>query len=250
MKPQSIERSSVRHSAESVRIYKCSGWIAPAWMWGCIVGSVLAMTISVLILKLISLYLAQYRSGIYAVVSVELAAMTAVLEGGVIGYFQWRVLRRLFPTMTGWSWVSATMIAAGSGCLLSWLPTSFALTAALASRIDDLTPEPPVVLRLCLVTGALVGLVWGVVQYAVLHLHVHRAGSWIITSTLSWTISFIWLYVAAFWPDRTTSPLIQMALGAFAGLFLGLALGLLQGRVLTRLPSRLLASTYPLRSMR
>ena len=143
--------------------------------------------------------------------------MTAALEGGLIGYFQWRVLRRLFPTMTSGPWVGATMIAAASGCVLSWLPTSFALTAALAARIGDLTPGPGVVIRVCLVTGALVGLVWGVAQYAVLRLHAHRAGSWIVASTMSWTISFICLYFAAFWPDRTVSPLIHVGLAALCG---------------------------------
>lgn len=143
---------------------------------------------------MISIALAQYRSGPYEVADVELVAMTAALEGGLIGYFQWRVLRRLFPTMTSGPWVGATMVAAASGCVLSWLPTSFALTAALASRIGDHTPGPAVIVKVCLVTGALVGLVWGVAQYAILRLHAHRAGSWIIASTTSWTISFIWLY--------------------------------------------------------
>ena len=136
------------------------------------------------------------------------------------------------------------MIAAGSGCLLSWLPTSFALTAALAGRIGDATPEPIVIARVSLVTGALVGLVWGVAQHAVLRLHAHRAGSWILASITAWATTFVCLYLAAFFPDRTTSPLIHIALGALAGLVLGLTLGLLQGRVLAELHSRLLASSH------
>jgi hypothetical protein len=170
---------------------------------------------------------------------------TVVLEGGLIGYFQWRVLRRLFPTMTSGPWVGATMVAAASGCVLIWLPTSFALTAALASRIGDHTPGSAVIVRLCLVTGALVGLVWGVAQFAVLRLHAHRAGSWIIASRTSWTISFIWLYLAAFGPDRTMSPLIHVGLGAFSGLILGSVLGLLQGHILGGLHSRLLVPSHP-----
>ena len=245
MRVHSLERPSALQprQLDYVRTYR--GWVRPAWMWSCIVGCVVATTISALVLVVVSVALAQYRSGIYEVPAVELVAMTAALEGGLIGYFQWRVLRRLFPTMTSGPWVGATMIAAASGCVLSWLPTSFALTAAIAARIGDLTPGPAVVIRVCLVTGALVGLVWGVSQYAVLRLHAHRAGSWIVASTMSWTISFICLYFAAFWPDRTVSPLIHVGLAAFAGLILGSALGLLQGRVLAGLHSRLLVSTHP-----
>lgn len=242
MDPYGIEISTSLQPVEITRTYKRRRWVGPAWMWACVTGSVIAMSISVLALKLVSVYLGQYRSGTYAVVSAEVTALVAFLEGGLIGYFQWRVLRRLFPTMSGSAWVGASIIAAGSGLVLSWLPTSFALTTALASRIGDLTPAPAAVLRLCLVTGALVGLVWGVAQYTVLHLHVHRAGSWITASIFSWTISFIFLYIAAFWPDRTTDPLTQITLGGFAGLFLGFVIGVVQGRVLTRANSRLLVS--------
>ncbi len=243
MRVHSLERSNALQARQLGYVRTYRGWVRPAWMWSCIVGCVAATTISALVLVVVGVALAQYRSGIYEVATVELVAMTAV-EGGLIGYFQWRVLRRLFPTMTSGPWVGATMIAAASGCLLSWLPTSFALTAALASRIGDVTLEPAVVVRVCLVTGALVGLVWGVAQYAVLRLHAHRAGSWIVASTVSWTISFICLYFAALWPDRTVTPLIHVELAALAGLILGSVLGLLQGRLLAGLHSRLLVSTH------
>lgn len=243
MRAQTIERPSVRGSAELV--YAGSpGWVSPAWMWSCILGSVAAMTISAAIAVVVSTHFAQYRSGMYRVVALELMALAAVLEGAVIGYFQWRVLRRLFPTMTSGPWVLATMVAAGSGCALSWLPTSFALTSALASKIGGVTPGPTDIAKFSLVTGALIGLVWGAAQFVVLQNHVHRAGSWILASMTSWTISFAWLYLAAFVPDRTTSAMVSISLGSVSGLILGISLGLLQGRVLARLHSRLLGSTH------
>jgi hypothetical protein len=220
-------------------------WIYPAWVKSCILGSVFALAISGLVSVMVNIYLAPYRSGSYNVIRMELVASAAVLEGALIGYFQWLVLRRLFPTMTGGSWVGATMIAAGSGCVFSWLPTSYALTAALASRIGDVTLSPTVIARVSVVTGALVGLIWGVAQFAVLRLHVHRAGSWIAASTISWTISFVLLYLAAFLPDRTTSLFIQITVAPLSALALGSFLGMLQGHVLVRLHSRLLVPSSP-----
>jgi hypothetical protein len=239
-----METRATRRRAEIAYAGDYRGWVRPAWIRSCVLASVAAMTLAAVISVVVSAYLAQYRSGTYKVVAVELVAMASVVEGALIGYFQWRVLRRLFPTMSSSYWVSATMIAAGAGCLLSWLPTSFALTTALASRIGDVTPEPAVIARVSLVTGALVGLVWGVAQHAVLRLHAHRTGSWILASITSWAISFVCLYVAAFLPDRATNPLIHIALGALAGLVLGLTLGLLQGRVLAGLHSRLLVTSH------
>jgi hypothetical protein len=220
-------------------------WISRAWWKSCIVGTLLAVTVSALVSVVVSLYLAEFRSGIYSVAAVELVAIAAVFEGALIGYFQWRVLRRVFPTMSSATWVGATMIAAAFGCVLSWVPTSFALTAAAAAKFGDVTLSFPAIARITLETGALVGLVWGVAQYAVLRLHAHQARGWILTNTLAWTATFMSLYFAAFLPDRTTSPAFHIILAAIAGVILGSFLGLLNGYVLVRLRSRLLDPSSP-----
>jgi hypothetical protein len=198
------------------------------------------MTISALVLSIVRMNFAQYRSGIYSAVSAELIAIAAVFEGALIGYFQWRVLRRVFPTMSSAAWVGATMIAAAGGFVFSWLPTSFALTSALASRIGDNTISPLAMTRVFLVTGTLVGLLWGVAQSAVLRLHVHHAEAWIVASTIAWALGFPAVAFAAFWPDRTVSFGIHILLAAGAGIVLGSLFGLLHGRLLLRLRSRLL----------
>jgi hypothetical protein len=226
--------------ADEYIYYGTTGWIYPAWLRSCILGSTLALAISGLISVLVSTHLAQYRSGVYSLIAAGAVGIAAVLEGALIGYLQWRVLRRLFPTMTSILWVGATMIAATSGYALSWLPTSYALTAALATRIGDTTVMPFAMARISIVTGALVGLVWGVTQFAVLRFHVHRAGSWIGASMISWTLSFVWVYLAAFLPDRTTNPFLRIGLAALSGLVLGSFLGVVHGHVLTKLRSRLL----------
>ena len=242
MKVHIIGTRNSSQPAELLGDYR--GWMPPAWMWSCILGSVVAITTSAAVAAFVSTYLAEYRSGVHRLVAVELTALCAVLEGAVIGYFQWRVLRRLFPTMSSVSWVGATLIAAALGCVLSWIPTSYALTVAVAGSIGDITPGPAVMARLLVVTGALVGLVWGSAQYAVLRLHAYQAGSWITASVLAWTGSFVALYLAASVPERTTTSVVHIALGALSGFVLGLSLGLLQGRVLSRLHSRLLSFAH------
>jgi hypothetical protein len=240
MKVGSLDQSITRRSSEPVYTRTFGASLFSAWVRSCVIGAMFAVTISALISLLVRTYLAQYRSGAYAVAAVELVAVASALEGALIGYFQWRVLRRVFPTMSSRMWVGSTMIAAGSGCLLSWLPTSFALASALAGRIGDVTVGTGAAVQICLVTGALIGLVWGVAQYAVLRLHVHHAGAWISASMIAWSISFGALYLSAFVPDRTASSVDSILLAAGAGLVLGSALGLVHGRVLVALRSRLL----------
>ena len=240
MKVHSVERLRTPAASISISTGALNASVFQAWMRSCILATVVALTLSALVSLFVSGYLVQYRSGVYSVVRAELIVTTSILEGALIGYFQWRVLRRIFPTVSSRMWVGVTMIAAGSGCLLSWLPTSFALTSALASRIGDVTVGTAAAVRICLVTGALIGLVWGVAQYAVLRLHVHQGGRWILASVAAWTISFVPLYFAAFVPDRTTSPIVHVLLAAAASLVLGTLLGLVHGRVLVALRSRLL----------
>lgn len=231
---------SERRPTEVIHTAGSTGLIYGAWWKSCILGTLLAVAVSALVSVVVSLYLAEFRSGIYSIAAAELVAIAAVFEGALIGYFQWRVLRRVFPTMSSTTWVGATMIAAAFGCVLSWVPTSFALTAAAAVKLGDVTLSFPAIARITLETGALVGLVWGVAQYAVLRLHAHHAGSWILSNALAWTASFTSLYLAAFLPDRTTSPAFHIILAAIAGVVLGSFLGLLNGYVLVRLRSRLL----------
>ena len=57
------------------------------------------------------------------------AAVAAVLfgiffEGVVVGWFQWRVLRDVFSTMTRGSWIRATAIGAGIAWTLGMLPST------------------------------------------------------------------------------------------------------------------------------
>jgi hypothetical protein len=214
--------------------------IYSAWRRACLMGAVFAVTISAIVATVVRMKLAEHRSGIYTVIAVETVALAAILEGAVIGYFQWRVLRRVFPTMSSSAWVGATMIAAASGCVLSWLPTSFALTSALATRIGDVTMSPWATARVVLVTGALVGLIWGIAQFAVLRLHVHHAGAWILSGVITWTLAFAALYFAAIWPDRTVDYTFHILLATSAGAVLGALLGVLHGGALVRLRSRLL----------
>ena len=217
-------------------------WIRPSWMYSSMVGAMLGMTLSAAVATFVLPVLAAYRAGAPRLISVEIIALTAGLEGAIIGYFQWRTLRRLFPTLSSGAWVAVSMISAGAGCLLSWLPTSFALTGALAPHLGDLNLRAIDIAKFSIVTGSLVGLVWGVGQYFVLRLHVHRAGKWIGASMLAWAMSFAWIFLAAMAPDRSTDPLTRILFGTFSGFVLGAALGTVQGHVLSGLDSRLLTT--------
>jgi hypothetical protein len=119
------ESASVRRPAEVIYTGGSTDWIYRAWWKSCILGTLSAVAVSALVSVVVSLYLVEFRSGIYSVAAAELVAIAAVLEGAIIGYFQWRVLCRVFPTMSSATWVGATMIAAPLGaCSAGYQPHS------------------------------------------------------------------------------------------------------------------------------
>jgi hypothetical protein len=240
MRSQGFESLHVEQSTWYEHASACDR-ICSAWVRACIAGPAIAFAVSAAMSVVVGRELAEYRANPQQLLSAGVFIAAAILEGGLIGYVQWRVLRRMFPTMSGPMWITATIVAAAAGCVLSGVPTSFALTAALASRIGDVTVGAAAAMRISIVTGALVGLVWGVTQYTVLRLHAHEPTAWILSNTAAWTIGFAAVFFAAFLPDRTMHPAIQIALAAGAGIILGGAVGVLNGWTLRHLHPRLWA---------
>ena len=240
MRLQELDRLAVRPPREAVSTATSGASIYSAWLRGCLVGAGLALALSGVMSVLIRLVLSEYRTEAARSLSAALVAVAAILEGGIIGYCQWRVLRRVFPTMSSRMWVGATMVAAAVGCVIPWLPTSFATASSAAAKFGDVSMSLFAAARLSILTGVLIGIVWGVSQYVILHRHAHHASIWVLSSTAAWAIAFAAVYFAAFWPDRTAAPFVHVLLAADAGVLLGLALGLLNGRALLALRSRLL----------
>ena len=76
MKVHIIGTRNSSQPAELLGDYR--GWMRPAWMWSCILGSVVAITASAIVAAFVSTYLAEYRSGVHRLFAVELMAVCAV----------------------------------------------------------------------------------------------------------------------------------------------------------------------------
>ena len=164
------------------------------------------------------------------------AAMVAVgaVEGSAIGYFQWRVLHRLFPVMTARAWVGATLAVAVLGWAVGMLPST--LTAG-APQPEAASAQPALWLILLMSAGigAAAGLVFGFAQWLVLRRHAAHSAHWMLSNMGGWAVAMAWIFLAASWPDESTPKLIVVLGGLAGGALAGLSIGAVTGLSLLRL---------------
>jgi hypothetical protein len=151
-------------------------------------------------------------------VLVAAAAMALVaagaFEGGVVGYAQWRVLRRPLPALSARSWIVVTVL----GAVVAW--SAGLVPSTLMSMSDQGGGEPPLGLALQLLLAAAMGLVLGPVlgvpQWWVLRGFVDRAGWWVAANAVAWAAGMPVIFLVAGRMPADASAVIIVA-GVLAG---------------------------------
>jgi hypothetical protein len=127
----------------------------------------------------------------FAIVAVALGA----LEGSIVGYAQFLVIRRRLPQLR--AWVAATIL----GAVIAW--TLGVLPSTLMSLNAPAATEPPpeisdaLQLLLAIPLGLVAGAILGVPQWRVLRRYVSRAGWWVLANALAWAAGMPLVFVAA-----------------------------------------------------
>ncbi|MET8651583.1 hypothetical protein [Nocardia aurea] len=167
-----------------------------------------------------------------AVPAVVVPAMLAAgaVEGTVLGWFQARVLRQVFPGFHSRAWVLATAL----GALVAW---SIGVVPMISS--DGLGSWPPVLLVPALVIGgSLLLLSLGASQWVVLRHHVPRAARWIAITAAAWLAGLVSFTVITtpLWHPGQSVPLV-VAIGILGGFVMAATMAAVTGWGLTKLLS-------------
>lgn len=163
-------------------------------------------------------------------------AMVAVgaVEGSAIGYFQWRVLRRIFPRLRARSWVSITTAVAILGWSVGMLPSTLSAGSAPPSAVAS-EPGMAFILLASAGMGAAGGLVFGLAQWLVLRRFASRAALWLPANIVGWALAMMWIFLAATWPDMATPPFLIAVSALAGGMMAGLSIGAVTGIALLRI---------------
>lgn len=161
-----------------------------------------------------------------ALVLYAVAILGGLAEGAILGAFQLRVLRGIWPEIDGRRWIRATAIAAA----IAWS------LGMIAPTLDELIGLPPAVqVAIWAPAGALILISIGLAQSQVLRRVVDARHRWLRANVMGWLLGLPWTFVApAIVPDASPLWVFGVAF-LIGGTLMGATAGLVTGRELVLL---------------
>ena len=158
------------------------------------------------------------------------------IEGLVVGFAQARVLRRVFPQLTGW--IRATVAGAIASWCLGMLPST--VMSGLATEPGAAPPEigQPVRLLLAAGLGLVAGPLLAAFQWRRLRLVVPRAGWWLPANAVAWALGMPIIFHAAHFAAGQVSRLQAVGAVGMSLLLAGAVVGAVHGAFLVALLRR------------
>ncbi len=167
-----------------------------------------------------------------ALVGIVLMSATGAIEGGVVGWLQWLVLRRPFPQIARRAWIRATIIGAVVAWFLGSLPSTLMDMGAAGSDTAVAEPSLAIVLLLAAGMGLVLGLVLAFPQWRVLRTAVPHAWVWLPANAAAWAVGMPIIFALIDVAQRSSSTAV-IILTIFVGLFFtGAVVGAVHGLAL------------------
>lgn len=164
--------------------------------------------------------------------------MGTFLEGVLVGWMQWRVLRGPLPALRWQSWMLATAIGAGLAWVMGMTPSTIMVLAAPAPDPAAAAEAPQISAALTYLLAAALGLAAGPVlggaQALLLRRYVRGAGWWAAANAAAWLVGMPLIFAGmdiAFAIPRALIVLVVLVTTAAAGA----VVGAIHGAALVRL---------------
>jgi uncharacterized protein YacL len=163
-----------------------------------------------------------------------LMVITGVIEGSIVGIFQWRVIRKLLPIINWKSWLVATLIGALTAWLLGSIPSTLA-SMQPDQQAEMVEPQLAVMLLLAAAMGAVLGLVLAFPQSHVLRKYTSNAWIWLPANSLAWLAGLPIIFAAVDLVFKQNSTVFAVLLFFSALALTGAVVGAIHGLALVRL---------------
>jgi hypothetical protein len=182
-------------------------WIR--WVWVNAWAELLGLGATFLLGYGLFAYLGEPQTPLSVLGFMLLMTSTGIVEGTIVGWFQWRIIRDLFSSLMGMG----------------------------AEEVGSTPIEPPLALVLLLACGMglVLGIILGLPQWRVLREHVNRAWIWLPANSLAWGAGMALIFAGIDLAQRgipITVALLIMVLTLFVT---GATVGAIHGLFLVRL---------------
>lgn len=201
------------------------------WIGYCGAGEFLGMAIGGTTMFAVNRWLGPGVDSDTRMLALAVMLLAGVAEGSLIGFFQWRVLRRLLPGITAKSWIGVTILAAVIGWGLGMMPAG--LLTEQAGNTSFASPLWQMLLG-GIGMGLVLGALFGLMQNMVLKHFVANQWQWPLYNTLGWGAAMGWVFLGAALIGPSWPVAAVIAIAALAGGLGGLSLGAITAIFLVR----------------
>ena len=197
----------------------------------CSIGELLGIAIAGGIAFLVNKSLGEPQDLISKLLVLGSMMVAGFLEGSILGFFQWNVLKDKFTKLPRKEWLFYTILIAVLGWILGVLPSLFfALQEESDATIEPSVFENPwIFASLSVGSGLVLGALFGLFQWFSLRKYAKKASRWIIANALGWGLGLGWIYLVASLPQADSPIYLYISVGMLGGILAGLSVGAVTG---------------------
>jgi hypothetical protein len=197
---EEISQEEISQDGATLRSQSRNWWDWNLWLqWALanLVGEVLGLGLAGAIAIAMVLTIGEPETPLVAVMMAGVMIAAGALEGVIVGFAQWLVLRRRLRRLSRREWVAATAI----GALVAWAVGMAPSTLMALNQSARSSPPPEmsdsVKYALASVMGVALGTILGAPQWRVLRRYVSRASLWVWANAAAWAVGMPVVFIGA-----------------------------------------------------
>jgi UPF0716 family protein affecting phage T7 exclusion len=167
------------------------------WVIANVAGEVLGLGLTGAVAIVMVLKIGEPETALVALTMSGVMIAAGTLEGVIVGFAQWLVLRRRLRRLSRWEWITATAI----GALLAWAIGMAPSTLMALNQSAGSSPPPEmsdaVKYALAAVMGAALGMILGAPQWRVLRRYSSGASLWVWANAAAWGVGMPVVFIGA-----------------------------------------------------
>ena len=167
------------------------------WALANIVGEVLGLGLAGVIAIVMVLTIGEPESALVALLMAGVMIAAGTLEGVIVGFAQWLVLRRSLRRLSRREWIMATAIGAFAAWAIGMAPSTLMALDQSAGSSPPPEISDAVKYALASVMGAALGMILGAPQCLVLRRYASGASLWVWANAAAWAVGMPVVFVGA-----------------------------------------------------
>lgn len=208
------------------------------WTFNCAIGELLGIACAGAIAFLVNMLIGEPHTFGSKLVVLLAMMFAGLIEGTILGLFQWKVLVTKFQNLPQREWIFYTVLVAVLGWFLGMLPSLIFIPPESPNlEVDPFLDfsDPFVFTFLSVSAGLLLGAIFGLFQWFSLRKYTPKAYKWIVANALGWGMGLGWIYLFASFPTDQSTLIFNILMGLVGGVLAGFSVGAITGLFLLKI---------------